>query len=66
VTRQERYRQRRRRGRAIFRIEVDEDQTIEALLRSHWLTEVEASTRLLVEEALAAVVSDWVKMWLRK
>jgi len=66
MTRQGRYRQRRRDGTIVCRVEVDEDRTIRALLDAHWLTEREALKRANVEAALAEIIRDWSRHWLRE
>ena len=62
--RQRRSRQRRRAGESVYRIAVQEAQTIEALLRAARITEIEALRRDRVEQALAELVADFVKRWM--
>jgi hypothetical protein len=66
AVRQRRSRQRRRVGESIYRIAVHETQAIEALLRAGRLTEIEALRRDRVEQALAALVADFVKRWMER
>jgi hypothetical protein len=66
VTRQKQYRDRIRRGRAIFRIEADEAPVLQALLNMGWLTPDETLDRRLVHEALGQVLADWAQQGLKK
>jgi hypothetical protein len=66
LTRQKQYRDRIRRGRAIFKIEADEVPVVQALLNVGWLTPEEALDRRLVHEALEQVLIDWARHWQEK
>jgi hypothetical protein len=65
AVRQRRNRQRRRAGKSVYQITLKGNEAIEALLRAGRLTEIEALRRDRVEQALAELVSDFVKRWMR-
>ena len=57
-------RARRRRGLAIFYIEVNEARVVEALIEAGRLTEAEALERPSVERELGWVLDQWARRWL--
>jgi len=63
--RQAKWRARVRDGRACYRLDVDRDRAIEALIVSGRLSEDGALRRELVERELAAVVEQWAERWLK-
>jgi hypothetical protein len=65
AVRQRRARERRRRGLASYRVELPEYETIEALIRARRLSEQEALSKTAVERALAEVLADWARRWLK-
>jgi hypothetical protein len=58
-----RYRARRHNGHAIFRLELDRDALIMALLVSGRLTEAQALDHARVERELAGVLAEWAARW---
>jgi hypothetical protein len=64
--RQRRSRRRRKAGRALLQIEVDEFRLIDALISSGRLTPDEGLARARVEKALANLVDDWTARWVSR
>ncbi len=60
--RQRRYRQRQRRGQAVYRVAAD-DRVLLALLRSGRLTDTQALDRTQVEKEFADVLLQWALRW---
>ena len=64
--RQARWRARVRDGRACYRLELDRDRVIEALLASGRMSEDAALRREQVERELATVIEQWAERWIKK
>jgi hypothetical protein len=64
--RQAKWRARIRDGRAVYKLDVDRDRVIEALIVSGRLSEDAALRRSEIERELAAVVEQWATRWLEK
>lgn len=64
ATRQARWRERQRKGRAIFRIEADHDSVLLALIETGRISEADALDRRKVEAALATVLADFGRRWM--
>jgi len=64
--RQARWRARVRDGRACYRLDLDRDRVIEALIVSHRLSESRALHRGEIERELTAVIEQWAARWLAK
>ena len=64
--RQRRSRQRRKQGRALLKVEVDEFELVAALLKAGRLCETDGLQRPKVEQALARLVEDWTTRWLSR
>jgi hypothetical protein len=60
---QRRSRRRRKAGRVVLRIEVDEFRLIDSLLAAHRLTEADGLDRRRVEAAVSRLLADWVTRW---
>jgi hypothetical protein len=58
--RQKRSRARRKRGRILLGVEVDEHQLVEALIRSLRITEAEGLDRRRLAEEIAAILDDFI------
>jgi hypothetical protein len=61
--RQARSRARRRRGRILLKVEVDEHELIGTLMLAGKLDEVDGLERARVEQALGHLVADWIERW---
>jgi hypothetical protein len=61
-----RYRRRQRDGViSLQQVEVSQAEFVEALLRSHRLSERDALDRDKLARAAASVLQDWAELWLR-
>jgi hypothetical protein len=65
AARKRRWKARRRRGEAVYRLIVNEHAVAEALINSTRLSPVETTHRESVERALAEVLADWAAEWAR-
>jgi hypothetical protein len=63
--RSRRKRTRRKRGVVVYSIEAKEADVIEALIRSNRLSEAETRQIDLIEAALAEVIADWTRRWVK-
>lgn len=61
--RMRRLRDRRRRGLGVFKVEIDEDELLSALLVSGRLSEAEALRTRQVNAALADILREWASRW---
>jgi hypothetical protein len=60
AVRQARFRDRQREDRAVFRVEVERDALIEALVSSGRLSPAEFLSRDCVENSLSRLIAEWV------
>jgi hypothetical protein len=65
-TRQGRWRQRQRNGRAIYRLELHVERLVDALIANQRLSERDAEQHARVEAALAEMVADYVARWAQR
>jgi hypothetical protein len=63
AARQRRSRARRKLGRLLIGVEVDESALVEALLQAERLGEADASSRSCLRAAIERLVADFIERW---
>jgi hypothetical protein len=58
-----RYRRRQTNGHSVYSVEVERDPTIEALIASGRISEIDTLDPRLVALAIASVVDEWAQRW---